>query len=385
MNHLRRINEEAGAARGIAGVSVSTLPTTPETIGILIDNATNGLSWLYGLLLLIGLVLLWRRRPYWLVLAWAVLMPAVYLLANLIASVYVPRYVAYLTLGLAVALAAAITALMARIPQRAYRGVASLLVVGVVGANLATFAAQVPPRIPYRTIYGELSALSKPDDALLMVPAPIIEGFITWQLDHYLALPLHERITVAPDEATGARRLWFITNDWFGDGVQDTFRAIEQTHPLQTVLGDCNRYWCYLAQLMEAPPSDDAQVFGDGIGFYGADIDEASTERISVRLWWRVESAVLEDYSISVQLLDNSGVLVAQNDAAINHYGTEVIQTSQLQPQQIYIDHRMLTPSAPLPVGEYRLVVVVYQSWDGARLRLTDGADYVEAGQITIP
>ena len=180
------------------------------------------------------------------------------------------------------------------------------------------------------------------------------------------------------------RRVWYITSDWFEGDTQARFHALEQSHPLQTVLGDCTRYWCFLSQLMEAPPNATPEVFGGQIGFYGADIDEADRDHVRARLWWKADSPVPLDYSIGLQMLDGDGRLVAQSDGAIYQYAAATVQTSQMEPGQIYIDFRNLTPTDTLPAGEYRLLVVVYQSWDGTRLTVGDGRDAVEAGEVSL-
>jgi hypothetical protein len=376
MRHLQNINAQAGAERGAAGVSASTLPTTWENIGRLIDTAANGLWWLYLILLLAGLVLLWRKRMFWLALTWGILTPAIYLLANLFVSVYAVRYVAFASIGVALALSMALVALSQQIEKRWQPAALSILLLGVIGANLLAFPSQIPQRIPYRDLYTQVSLQAHPGDILLMIPAPYIEGFLTWQMEHYLAPELRDNIFTSSEVAAiNHRRIWFVTNNWFNEDVQRSFQALEVTHPLQTVLGDCNRWWCYLLQLMEAPPAETAQVFGEQLGFLGVDVDQVGRDGIALRLWWRADAAVVLDYSIGVQMLDSSGALVAQSDGPIQHYGSEVVQTSAMQPGKLYIDWRTLTPAAPLPPGDYTLHVIVYQSWDSVRLTLDGGAD----------
>ena len=79
------------------------------------------------------------------------------------------------------------------------------------------------------------------------------------------------------------------------------------------------------------------------------------------------------------------GALVAQSDGPINHYGVQIVQTSQLQPGKIYIDWRTLTLPPDLPSGTYTLELVVYQSWDNTRLTLADGSDALKLEALTIP
>lgn len=139
---------------------------------------------------------------------------------------------------------------------------------------------------------------------------------------------------------------------------------------------------------MEAPPADTPHIFGGELPFYGADVQILDTQTIAARLWWRVDSEDLRptaDYSIGLQLVDSDGVLIAQSDGAINHYGTEFVQTSTMQTGRIYIDQRTLNIPANLPQGDYSLVVVVYQSWDGVRLTLPNGLDHLPVKLITLP
>ncbi|MFN8564253.1 MAG: glycosyltransferase family 39 protein [Anaerolineae bacterium] len=374
---LRNIELESGTGRGIAGIGVSTQATTLPTIQTLLNVATNNLVWLYGGVLIVGAILLWRSRRYWLALAWAVGTPALYLLANLVAAVYAPRFVSHLLIGLALALSAALV----RLP-RVLRLVGAAV---LIGANLLTLPDAIPVRVPYRDVYRQVSVGGRAGDAVLNTPASQYDGFVQQQQSHYLAPALPSGITTDLAQAQTARRIWFMTGDWFKPAVQDQFHALEPTHPVQQVIGQCpERGWCYLAQLMEAPPLARPQRFGADMDFWGADVDEVTSAEISTRLWWRVETAPPLDYSISLRLVDEMGGIIAQSDGPINHYGAEIFQTSQLQPGKIYIDWRTLELPAKLPEAAYSLQLVVYQSWDGARLLLPDGADSLNLETFTI-
>jgi mannosyltransferase len=374
---LRNVESQSGTARGVAGIGVSTLPTNPTTILDLINTATNGLPLLYAAVLLLGVALLRRERRYGLALVWALGAPLAYLGANLVAAVYAPRFVSHLTLGLALALAAA----LGKLPRR----VGALGVAALVGANLFTFSGTLPVRVPYRDIYHQLSALGQPGDVFYMVKAGENDGFVHWQQSHYLAPDLQGGVTADPQAAQAARRVWFLTYDPFNPVVRAAFEALEPTHPVQQVIGQCpERGWCYLAQLMEAPPLAAPVRFGENVDFWGMDVDSVTRAQISTRLWWRVAQTPALDYSISLQMLDAQGALVAQADAPINHYGAQVVQTSALEPGKIYIDWRTLALPADLPPGTYTLALVVYQPWDGARLSLPDGSNSERVYTITI-
>jgi mannosyltransferase len=372
--------EALGYASGL-GTSQTTALTSPETISRFVMLLTNGAPLVYALLLGLGILLLGRKGKWWLALTWALGVPTLALLVNLVAAVFTPRYYAHVTPGLALAAGAGLARLsqLPRFSRLAWTlGAAAVVVLGI------QLPSTLPNRPPLRDIYQTLSRQSAADAAVYMSAATRGDGWSDWQMQQYLSPALYNN-QLASLESPLPRNIWYLSAAWFDDDVQAEFRALEQTHPLQTVLGDCNRQWCFLAQLMQAPPNNRPQVFGDGIGFYGVDIDHAAADGITARLWWRADAPIPLDYSIGAQLLDTSGALVAQSDGAINHYGSEIVQTSGMQAGQIYIDHRTLTPAAPLPDGDYQLMIVIYQSWDGTRLTLPDGSDSIIAAEVTIP
>jgi hypothetical protein len=414
---LRQIETASGTGRGVAGIGVSTQATSLQTALDLINAASNGLIWLYGLVLIVGVVwVVWQRarrrasvqphpRPfsygegrqevseitpplvrtgegqfpgsyrYGLALAWGIGVALVALAANLVAAVYAPRFVSHMMLGLALALAAGLIAL----PRRfGYVGVAI-----IIGANLLTFSGTIPDRVPYRDLYGEISAQGQPGDVVLNTGN--VDGFLAWQQAHYLSPELQAGITGDVETAQAARRVWFLTGDWFNPAIQAQFASLEPTHPVQEVLGQCpERGWCYLAQLMEAPPLDAPVRFGaaNGVDFWGAGVDAVTASEVETRLWWRVEEAPSVNYSFSLRLVDGAGAVIAQSDGPIHHYGADV-ETSALEPGKISIDSRNIALPQGLARGEYRLELVVYQSWDGVRLAV-NGADSLDLGQVEI-
>lgn len=379
---LRRIEAESGTARGVAGIGVSTLATTPENIGRLIDAATNGLWVLYGVVLFAGAVIFMRRRAYWLALTWAVLTPALYLLANLIAAVYAPRFVSHALLGGGIA----VGAVLAHMPVR-WRGLPvrfGAMALWMV-AHLAAFPSQptIPPRVPIRDVYAAINANAQPNDVMLFVRGGEGDPYMDFMNRTYLAPYLNDAATADQDAARLARRVWFVTGDWFHDDVRAAFAALERTHPLQHVIGDCTRAYCFLAQLMQAPPNRAPVIFGGELPFYGADIERIDGGHVRVRLWWKADSPPSLDYSIGVHVLNADGALVAQNDGAIQHYGEHVVQTSAMTLGQIYIDIRMLTLPPSPPRDELSLVLVVYRSWDSVRLTLPDGTTHLQLARIS--
>ncbi|MEZ4668386.1 MAG: glycosyltransferase family 39 protein [Anaerolineae bacterium] len=379
---LKNIEAASGTSRGIAGIGVSTQATTLPTIVTLIEMATNELVWLYALVLIIGLFHLWRHRGYRLALTWAVLTPAIYLLVNSLAAVYAPRFVSHALLGLALVMAAGLMvppAWWRRVPVRA------LAVFSFVGLNLLTFPTLIPARIPYRELFQQVSDTARPGDVVLLDKAGETDPFQQFLYQMYLTPELNSAMTTDPQAALPAQRVWFITAHWLDEDVQSDFKKIEHTHPLQDVYGQCIRKWCYLIQLLQAPPLEKPLVFSEILPFYGMDQVNISSTAISARLWWKVDNPPSLDYSIGLHLLDANGKLVAQTDGSINHFNTQDVPTSFMQPDQIYVDYRTVNLPDTLPPGTYSLSLVVYQSWDDARLILPDGSDHTILQSITIP
>jgi len=383
VQHLRNVEAASGTGRGAAGIGVSTQATNWATILNLLNVASNGLIVVYGLLIIIGVTLLWRRRKFWLALTWSVLAPAIYLLANTVAAVYAPRFVSHMMLGIGLVVGASIAAL--ELPARWRRiPIKPILALMIVVSNLLTFNASLPVRIPYRDLYRAISSVSQPGDVVLFNRAGEENGYVQYLYRTWMSPELVANLTTDETVASSSRRIWYVTGDLFHQDVQAMFERLEPTHPVQYVVGQCDRAWCYVLQLMQAPPNSEPLVFGGVLSFYGADIELSASRQVDLRLWWRVDDPPLLDYSIGLQLVDAAGTLIAQADGAINHYGRETVQTSHMQPGQIYIDHRTLTLPENASAGTYSLVLVVYQSWDGARLTLTDGSDRLVLDELVL-
>lgn len=407
VSFLREVESQSGTARGGIGIGVSTLPTTPENVRALLDFATNNLPLVYLAIITLGIlgVGTWmpgaspnssgitplalsvnrvrdarrshvQRQTMLLAILWAVAVPAVCLLINTRAGVYAPRYVSYLTLGLALA----VGSVLALLPIPRLLRVAALG--GLIAANLINFPASIPDRIPYRQYLGELSAASQPGDVVLLVHAGEDDGFARWQYDHYLPADLAASITTDMNAARVSRRIWLVTTDWFDDDVRAVFHELEPDYPVQQVIGRCDsdRWWCFIAQLMEAPPLKTPIRFGASLDFRGADItrDNVFLQRgleVDTHLWWTADSLVGRDLSFSLQLLTQDGALIANTDGAVNHYASETVQTSAMQPGRIYIDYRSVRFPEDTPAGMYELRLVVYDPVSGERLLTSDGAD----------
>jgi 4-amino-4-deoxy-L-arabinose transferase-like glycosyltransferase len=369
--HVRAAEVAGGNERGAIGAGSTTEATSIEAALRLARTATNGQAMVYAAVLLVGVIYLWRKEDYRLALVWGVGVPAAAMLVNLLVAVYTPRYVVYLVVGLAVAVGAALAALPRRIRLPA--------LTGVIVLTFWSLPQYIPIRVPLRDLYQQVSALAGPDDVLLFADGDLTDPFVRKQAQRYITPNLWERRTRQIAEALPNRRIWFISGEeWRTDETRADFAQVEATHPLRQIIGRCDRDWCYLLQLLEAPPNADAALFGDHLGFRGVDVDSLTANTLSARLWWAADETPSLDYSIGLQLLNREGTIVAQSDGPIiDWYNRQPVQTSQMQPNKIYIDARTLTLPPNLPAGEYQLTLVVYQSWDQVRLTLPDGRDYL--------
>jgi 4-amino-4-deoxy-L-arabinose transferase-like glycosyltransferase len=366
---LNRIESALGGAREI-GIRSTTEPTSWPTTNSLVQVATNGLPLVYIVCLLAGLYYGWQGRRYGLALLWALGVPAASLIANNWVAVYTQRYVAYLAVGVGIAVAFTLASLPAR-----FRWPALILFAAV---NLYAMPNQFPIRTPYRDVLKTVSKASQPGDVLLFNPAyDPKDRFVAWQVNHYLSPDLRRSITGDANTAMTTRRVWFGTTDWLNPKVQAAFKQIEKTHPLQQIAGDCNPHWCYLVQLLEGPPQTAPTVFGHQVGFWGAEIDSDHLTSVRARLWWGIDEPLSADYSIGLQLLNAQGGLIAQVDGPINVQTGAPLNTQQLEPGRIYVEAREVTVPADYPPGEYQVALVVYDWRTGERLKLPDGADHL--------
>jgi hypothetical protein len=104
-------------------------------------------------------------------------------------------------------------------------------------------------------------------------------------------------------------------------------------------------------------------------------------DTLPVQLWWSTDAPLEADYSVSVFLLDSSGVLRAQHDS---YPATGNAPTSGWEPGALVFDPHPLALPGDLPPGEYTVGVKVYTYYDGAILPTTDGADYQAIGTVTV-
>jgi len=364
------------------GLNIPTKATNPETILELAQLSSNGLWIAYAAIVLVGILLLWKKRSFWLAITWLILSPALVLIVNLQATIYNVRYTSFFIPAIGLTIGVIIASLPA---GKIGRWINWLILIILCAVSLYNLPGYIPVRTPYRYIFTDVSEHYQPGDALYALPL-YEELYLEDQYQRYLPPELLENREFEMDAVRDSRRVWFISNFFLNDDVQAEFRALESTHRVWYVAdrSECSQEYCYVAQLMLAPPFEEAIYFGETIGFLGADITPIENNRIETILWWEVEATPEADYSISLQLLAADGSLVTQVDRQIMPPDYDEIPTSQMQPGGNYIDERILEIPENLANGDYQLQVVVYQWWDGTRLTIPDGSDAIEIDTITI-
>jgi predicted tellurium resistance membrane protein TerC len=365
---------------GTLGIGSTTTATSWDSISDLIRRVTNGLWGLMATILLIGVFTV-RQREYSLLLLWAIGVPIIAFTANLFAHVYEPRYVSYVSVGAGVAIGITIAAIR-------WRWVRWSVMLIVAGLFLGQVPSNLPERLPYRTIFQQVSELSRPEDAVFFDRAGQNDDYVRWIMDQYLAAHLRENIVLAAYQAPPYRRIWHITHEFYDPHVQQPFYEVERTRPLTMVIGSCDS-WCYFAQLLEgAPQSEPTPFFApnltpDTLSFYGAEVAQTSAEALTIKLWWMPNEAITQDYSMSIRLVEGATDILAQIDGPPT-IGGNTVNTSALEPNRMVLDERMLQIPSDLPSGDYRVLLVVYHPIDGYILT-TPAVDWLLLDTITVP
>lgn len=127
--------------------------------------------------------------------------------------------------------------------------------------------------------------------------------------------------------------------------------------------------------------------FGAGLDLVGLALDEALARPgggLPVKLFWRPSATLVDDYVLSLQLLDAKGGVAAQVDAQpfAGQY-----PTSQWRPGELVAEARVLPLPANLAPGAYDLLVIVYKQQTLERLRVKDAAgerDFAPVARVEV-
>jgi mannosyltransferase len=221
--------------------------------------------------------------------------------------------------------------------------------------------------MPLHHLLRELRARAQPADVLLIDPGCTCTPHPMW--DYYTSIYSTPEIIHSPAEIQG-RRVWHLVRQ----GSETLTETVRQGRVMRDFWGP----WYMAATLYEAPPMPDGLLFGESVRFLGADVLRPgflhNGDTFRVRLWWSVDAPTGVDYSVSVQLRDSLGNIIAQADGSPVIEGRET-PFSALVPDAITQDERTLTVPYGSRAGDYTLHVSVYQWWDGVRLEPERGIE----------
>lgn len=224
----------------------------------------------------------------------------------------------------------------------------------------------------------------RPGDALIINAPTHTEfvlnynrGRIPWYgLKKEAGLPIRAGQLV--DIVAKYRRVWLATEF---PAINDEFRGVEAWLSRRAYrIGETQFGYPARLTLFSIPSSSPAPpdlpalqplaTFGQSLGLLGARFTGSAVqagETMTVTLFWRALSEPDGDYTMSLQLWDQTGVLRAQSDG---QPASGLRPTSSWKAGENISDYRTLPVPADLAVGDYRLVVAVYRQPDYRRLSL---------------
>jgi uncharacterized protein YfiM (DUF2279 family) len=358
-----------------AVASVDVPPVFTAVVNILVDYTGHAI-WLPVIGIAAGILMLRHKldRRVIALLLLALFPFAMYALQRWTGTIAVRHFVA-LAFGYA-ALIGWGTAEFAEFLKRrlAFRGVFSLMFNAALGAALCVpMFARITPSYyvqgpPMQAAFQMLSQQMRWGDALVIDPN-LLASPEEW--DYYIRAYFPNGLIITNDP-TPYRRVWYATREGSRDPELES--AVLTGRIARQFVGP----WDFLIRLYEAPPDREGVLFANGMRLHGLDVLEDGDifgsrlvrregESISVRLWWTVDTPVALDYSVSLQVVDQNGVMVAQVDSA-PQVKDAPSETSRWTPGILYTEKRTLTLPYPTQHGTYRIALAVYHFSDGVRL-----------------
>ncbi len=318
------------------------------------------------------LLLRYRRREYsaavlWLA-GWGIGVPVFAYITRYDLALHTARYLMWTAPGLLLLAGLG----LARLPRRWRWGAVALgLLLALLPWNPFAFRPAYSDSPPIRDLLRWLGPRFQPGDVLVTDPGCICGESLTWWYYQNLYFPGGRPIPRAADPGAVDGTVWYLSRQ----GSQDpALKAAVQAGRIETEFWGP---WYFIVEHYEAPPLSPGFRLGDAVRYRGAAIDPAGPYRpgdtIRVESWWVVDRALNRDYSFSLQVIDEQGRLVAQNDSGPLGPFTPV-QTSFWQPDRPYRDDRSVILPWGLSMGTYQLHLAIYYWEDGQRLPPEPGA-----------
>jgi 4-amino-4-deoxy-L-arabinose transferase-like glycosyltransferase len=359
------------------------------TVGITleIESATLGLG-VAGLLLITGLVWATRRRTASVatLTTWLVIPVGLIFAFNLYRPAYLKFFITVLpAYHLLLAHGIESTARLVRRAHHILAPAARLLLLGgcllgVIPSLENLYHNPDYARDDYRGIAADIAAAAQPGDGIILNAANQWEVFTYYHREGAPVYPLPRSRPPQADEvyaelegiAAAHDRLFVL---YWGDVESDPDRLVEgwlATHAYKAAdrwVGEVRVATYGLGPLAEVPTVALEAEFDQAISLSGYTISAdtlAPGDILPVSLFWEAGAEVAERYKVFLQLLDESGQLVAQVDTEPRD---GLLPTSIWPVGETIVDRYGLL--LDLPPGEYTLIGGLYHLVTGERLPVT--------------
>ena len=249
-------------------------------------------------------------------------------------------------------------------------------------------------RDDYRAIVAEITAAAQSDDAIILSAPNQQEVFDYYYEGENAVYPLPRGLG-GDDAATLTEVLQVVQAHprlfavLWGTDERDPNNIVENT--LDTEAYEASSQWYgdvrlvrYVAPVAFDTLTDADVKFGEDITLlrYGLSHQTAQPgDVLQLALEWTTEATLDLHYKVFAQLLDESGVLVAQRDA---EPGGGQRPTTSWQPGETIQDNHALIMPNDLPTANYSLIIGLYNANDPNERLSVDSADYFVLETITL-
>ena len=222
-----------------------------------------------------------------------------------------------------------------------------------------------PPLVDFSLVYIQ-SGRQTPERLIRLSNEYPVTAVASWAL----------RMVWLPDYLAWAAENYWVRKAWDNDHILYFGPKHPAGHPIP------NEQSLHFTQ--RARCGEDL-VREDGIIFSGYRLDTKEVKAgvdLSLTLYWQTTRPLQTDYTIFVQVLNEAGVLVAQNDSQ-PLYG--YFPTSQWPPEEIIPDRLTIPLPADLPPGVYTVIAGMYRLETLTRLAVAEtGQDHIVVMAFTI-
>ena len=353
----------------------------------------------FGVVILMGVfaigAMFWKRaynRLVHLALVWGVFsLPAMYFL-QFFFGFFSRKYMSWILPGIAIFLGVMISKLPRKIQ----------IVPFICGFILLTQS------FPWLDVYSKWLAFSL-DENMRWLVSEIHHGDVMLFADEHECFSPHSQFDLnmnmrltfphglnIVESVHEHRRIWFVTAD--GSPNSPHWETLRREYVERHFVGPPG---C-LFRLYERPPDGEGVLFSNGMRFHGAQFLRDGKalppgfspqlhegERFQVRMWWQVEGALPQDYSVGTFLMDAEGRVIeeAHGPPEPSYPEGAPWETSRWQEGQIYYEDREMAVPYPMERQQLAMRMALYH-WEEPGLRFTaegtDALGMLPVMQITI-